>query len=467
LVSSKLAPRYGLGVGLLFRHSALLRARARYPGQVTVADKQKMMMNSEDSRKPRLRVLLSAFACGPNKGSEHGVGWNVAIRLASYHDVTVLYGDVREGQSSRQAIDAWIAHHGPIPGLTFRYVPPTPRIVLWERLHRIPGFWFAYYRAYNLWQREALKVAISLHRCQAFDLTHMLTYVSFREPGYLWKLNIPFFWGPIGGADNVPFAFWHGLALSENGRAVSRDILNRLHVNLAFRSKRAARKARLVWGASHEDLTLIQNKWAAQGAHLLETGTVPHHMASPVQKDGHGLRMMWSGLHVARKALPLLLHAIHQLGDETDWTLTILGSGPCTHKWQQLAKTLRLNDSRIRWLGHLPHEQAVQELLKADVLVHTSVKEGSTTVLMEALSLGRPAICHDIGGMSYVIDSTCGFKVPLLSPKVSIRGFKDSISTLVSTPGMLGQLSRGASLKAKTLTWDKMVSVISDAYISK
>ena len=421
-------------------------------------------MKSDDFQKPRLRVLLSAFACGPNKGSEHGVGWNVAIRLSRSHDVTVLYGDVREGHDSRKAIEAWIAHHGALSGLTFVYVPPTPRIVQWERLHRIPGLWFAYYRAYNLWQREAFKVAVSLHHRQAFDLSHMLTFISFREPGYLWKLDIPFFWGPIGGTENVPLAFWPSLVLSENGKTVTRDILNRLHVSLALRSKYAARQARLVWGASHADLNLIQNKWGAHCAHLLETGTVTRNMNINGQTSGRRLHLIWIGLHVARKALPLLLTALHQLGNDIDWTLTVLGHGPCTRRWQDLAQRLQLSKSRIRWLGQLPHEQAVQELLKANILVHTSVKEGSTTVLMEALAMGRPVICHDIGGMSYAIDSTCGIKVPLVSPALSVMGFKNSIFVLASTPGLLRKLSNGASLKAQSLSWDNMVAAISHAY---
>src|SRR4029434_7077240 len=40
--------------------------------------------------RPRLRVLVGAYAVSPVQGSEPGVGWNVCSRLARYHDVTVL-----------------------------------------------------------------------------------------------------------------------------------------------------------------------------------------------------------------------------------------------------------------------------------------------------------------------------------------------------------------------------------------
>ena len=37
-----------------------------------------------------MKILLSAFACAPNTGSEPGVGWRWAIELAKQHEVVVV-----------------------------------------------------------------------------------------------------------------------------------------------------------------------------------------------------------------------------------------------------------------------------------------------------------------------------------------------------------------------------------------
>jgi hypothetical protein len=38
-----------------------------------------------------MRILLSAFSCGPHRGSEEGVGWNWAVETAALgHEVIVL-----------------------------------------------------------------------------------------------------------------------------------------------------------------------------------------------------------------------------------------------------------------------------------------------------------------------------------------------------------------------------------------
>ena len=52
-------------------------------------DRKAQTLYMTDSRR-RLRVLLSAYACEPGKGSEAGNGWNWARELSRYEDVWVL-----------------------------------------------------------------------------------------------------------------------------------------------------------------------------------------------------------------------------------------------------------------------------------------------------------------------------------------------------------------------------------------
>ena len=37
-----------------------------------------------------MKVLISAYSCEPGRGSERGVGWNVAREVARRHEVWVL-----------------------------------------------------------------------------------------------------------------------------------------------------------------------------------------------------------------------------------------------------------------------------------------------------------------------------------------------------------------------------------------
>jgi len=99
-----------------------------------------------------MNVLLSAYACMPNHGSEPGNGWNWAIHLAERGiHVTVLTR--REG---RDELEAYMLEH-PNVNLSFAYVSvPTKLFKPGSKIH------------YTLWQIRAVAVArafMYLHSC--------------------------------------------------------------------------------------------------------------------------------------------------------------------------------------------------------------------------------------------------------------------------------------------------------------
>ena len=101
-----------------------------------------------------------------------------------------------------------------------------------------------------------------------------------------------------------------------------------------------------------------------------------------------------------------------------------------------------------------------------DALVSSSLQESTSTVLMEALAAGLPVICHDVSGMSFAIDESCGIKIPFRSRQTSISGFTDAIVRLVTTQGLLNRLSQGALQRARENTWEEKVRQFADAYVT-
>lgn len=138
----------------------------------------------------RLKVLLSAFACEPDRGSEPGVGWNLAWEMAKrHHDVWVL-----TRTTQREAIEAKLASD-PMPGLHFAYydVPRWPPH--WDYVKRKNLMELHYY----LWQVGAHATARRLHRQVGFDVAQHVTFVRYWMPSLLARLPVPFIWGPVGG----------------------------------------------------------------------------------------------------------------------------------------------------------------------------------------------------------------------------------------------------------------------------
>lgn len=85
-------------------------------------------------------------------------------------------------------------------------------------------------------------------------------------------------------------------------------------------------------------------------------------------------------------------------------------------------------------------------------------------VVLEALSLGLPVICHDACGMGIAITDRCGIKVPMRTPELSIAGFADAIRRLSNGGDAFRELSEGALQRADELSWDSMAARIASTY---
>ncbi|MEM9162079.1 MAG: glycosyltransferase [Cyanobacteria bacterium P01_F01_bin.4] len=109
------------------------------------------------------------------------------------------------------------------------------------------------------------------------------------------------------------------------------------------------------------------------------------------------------------KDYPNLLNALSRLIVEKVH-LVIAGDGTLREPLDQLAKDLALSD-RVSFLGW---RRDISDLLTmADALVLSSAWEGMPNVLMEALSLARPVVATQVGGVPEVVqDWDSGFLVP-------------------------------------------------------
>jgi glycosyltransferase involved in cell wall biosynthesis len=426
------------------------------------------MAPAADNR--RRRILVSAYLFSPVMGSEQGVGWNICSRLAAYHDVTVLTRSWNEklwpgDEKHREEAQRFMRNRGPIPGLKIQFVdsPPLSRL-LQPRPHVSLHSPF-YFQGYAAWQQAAFREAVRLHRERPFDVTHQLTVATFRDPGYLWKLDVPFIWGPIGGGGNIPWSYFADFGVHDTFYYALKNVANKVHAWSKWRSRMAARRAERVLVTSAE-LHAMLIRWGRTPHLMLEVGA-PNWSGRPRTYDGvRPLRLCWIGLHIGRKALPLFLHVLRELkgrGLGEKVRLAILGTGPETHSWQALCRQLGVHEM-TNWMGQVPFQQVREEMDKQDALVVSSLQDGTSTVLMEALAAGLPVICHDISGMSVAIDESCGIKIPLRDRQTTILEFAEAITRLVTDQGLLNRLSEGALRRAKALSWDENVRQFADAY---
>jgi len=393
----------------------------------------------------RPRLLILAHLCNPDFGSEPGLGWNWTLQAAKHFETWVLCDE----QYNRTAIERFIGQQGAIANLKFAFVPPGRAEVL---LRRVPGMFYA---AYNFWHRRAFRIASEMHARVQFDLIHQLNLNGFREPGYLWKLDAPLVWGPVGGAQNYPWRFLTGAGWSGATNELIRNLLNTLQLRTARRVGFAARKAKVLLAATSVNARAIAKRRRAPVRVMLETGVHVDRMP-PVREFQHGgpLRILWSGVFEHRKALHLLLHALAALPQHVKYELQILGRGPLEKRWRRIARNLDV-DRHCQWLGWLDHDEALVRFRWADVFVFSSLRDTSGTVMLESLAAGTPVVCFNHQGAGEIVTAQCGLKLAVTKPSEAIRLLAETLTRCHDHREELQQLSRGALERAEYYAWNR------------
>ena len=131
---------------------------------------------------------------------------------------------------------------------------------------------------------------------------------------------------------------------------------------------------------------------------------------------GLGSDFVWLavGRMVKQKDYDSLLDAPEQLGTST-FTLLIVGGGPLEAKLR-VRRDQSFFKGNIRFCGQ--HENTLPFYQAADGFVMSSEFEGLSAALLEAASVGLPAVVTDVGGNSdIVIDGETGYLVPPKNPE--------------------------------------------------
>ena len=137
-----------------------------------------------------LSILLSAYACEPDSGSEPGVGWQWAINLARMGNRVCVI----TWEANRDVIEA-SPERQQLPNLRFVYLG-LPRL---ERCLRNGGR--AQRVHYFFWQLAEFLAARRVARSERFDIAHHVTYTMARVPSLMGLHGIPFVFGPVAGGD--------------------------------------------------------------------------------------------------------------------------------------------------------------------------------------------------------------------------------------------------------------------------
>lgn len=407
----------------------------------------------------KLKLLISAYACEPGKGSEPGVGWRWALETAALgHEVWVL-----TRSNNQPAISRELTRLGHPANLHFLYFDLPPSMRWWKR----GGFTVHLY--YLLWQRGAAQFAHERHAEMQFDAVHHLTFGVIRQPSFMGRLGIPLVVGPLGGGERAPRAIRKPLSLSGRLKDALRDIANSLaRYDPWVRSMYA--QAALILMKTPESLQWLPEKFRAKAHCMLEIGIdarleVATQFPEPA-RNYQTLHLMYVGRFLYWKGMDLGLHAVAELKRRgVPVRLTMIGQGGERERWQKLTAELRLADS-VTWVPWMKQHDLLAAYRTFDALLFPSLHDSSGNVVLEAMASGLPVVCLALGGPAQLVDDSCGRAVEVDSrsaPEV-IQALADALAELAGNRDLIAQLRRGALEKAAGQGWRQVVAGVWGAH---
>jgi len=402
-----------------------------------------------------MKILISAYSCEPGRGSERGVGWNVAREVAKSHEVWVL----TRPDESKAAIEAELEAN-PIPNLHFVYFT----LPFWRDSMRW-GQSGAMQLHYYLWQIQAYFVARRLHQELKLDLIHHTTFVKYSSPSFLSFLPIPFIWGPVGGGESAPKPFWQDFSLRAKLYELARNLVRGFGERDPF-VRQTAKKSAVVRATTQDTADKLQRMGASKIQIVPEVGLLEDEInflaqyqlpvASPVRFISMGRLLHWKGFHLGLKAF-----AQAGLSDAEYW---IVGDGPERANLQKIAHEYGIA-AQVKFWGRLSREETLQKLEHCHVLVHPSLHDSGGWVCIEAMAAARPVICLNLGGPAVQVTDNTGFKIPAHNPAQAVEEIASAMIRLEREPELRANMGRaGRQIVNDRYSWKVVGECLGSVY---
>jgi glycosyltransferase involved in cell wall biosynthesis len=374
-----------------------------------------------------MKILVSALACEPNKGSEPEVGFRAVLAAASEHEVWVLTLPESIPAINRELDGDPRASKIHLESITFE----SKRRVLKENAS------WEFHRAYDRWQQEAGDRAFRLDHEIGFDVIHHVTLASYWTRAGVAKVGKPLVWGPIGGGVDPPFRLVRELGPRGMLEAAAR-ILGRPAVAMLPPVKKTQRRAAVILAQNPDTgrrlrgagkMKLLSNALAVELNGVLSPG--------PRTAD-----VLVVGRLVPWKAPILALRALRYV-EHPEAVLRFYGVGPEQARLERAARGWGLGD-RVRFEGWIRRPDLLPLVARAGALIHPALHEEAGLCIAEALTLGTPVVVLDHGGPSQIVGQWRGTPSALVhprSPEATARNMAAAIDAFLADPPPVPQRS--------------------------
>lgn len=342
-------------------------------------------------------ILFSAFAACPplpdekiHPGSEYSCAWNLieALDATNKYKLTVLIGSSDGKFASFKNLK-----FSNLKNTKFEKVTLTKKgLFLLKCLNFLridPEYWLIWPILLKEWNKSAYKKAVNLKNINKYDLVHQASPGGFKNPGYLWKLNLPSYWGPVYGIYHLNLK----MAMQQNFVYFLKCLLSNILNFLALRSKYvslAAKNYRYICTGTIEAHDKFYKVFNRNTDIIYENAlkNIDEVNKNINSKDASNYEILWCGSVDYRKNLKLFLDSLNGISQQL--TAHIAGTGPNIKKMEAYYnKNIKESTcAKVIFHGHISQDKLFTIMKKSHALIFTTMAEGNTSAIFEAFERG-------------------------------------------------------------------------------
>ncbi|WP_162418342.1 glycosyltransferase family 4 protein [Cyclobacterium roseum] len=399
-----------------------------------------------------MKILLSSFACSPNKGSEPGYGWNWAWELSNQgHEVHCFTRSTEKNNLKLKKIPE---------NLHFHFIKLPFQL---EKLYSIS--YQGMYLYYFLWQWNCYAKARKYHAIIDFDIVHHVTWGNIQIGSFLYKLGVPFIFGPTGGGQSAPIIF-KPYFLNDWKKELIREQISKYLQKFNPGFKSMLKEAKVILTSNSDTYDLVK-KYPHNNVAFLLDSSIPLNFfpikSKPKSIKSGKLKLLWVGRLMPRKGVLLTLDVMKALCDHPEISLTVVGDGEMREELKRRIKIHKLEE-KVNWIGEVGYEEVKSFYLSHDCFLFTSLRDSCPAQLLEAMAFGLPVFTLDLHGQGETITSSTGYKAPITNLQETINELKNEIIFLSENPDKYQSMSEQAIKFAKSQLWKEKVKYVIDNY---
>ncbi|MEA9412459.1 glycosyltransferase [Flavobacterium sp. PL02] len=390
-------------------------------------------------------ILASCYAVNPYKGSEDGMGWNFIRQIARFNKVIAV---TRE--NNKEAIESYMLQNPDAiyNNVTFIYFDLPYWMRFWKKGSR--GAMLYYY----MWQKGIVN-HIKRKKLN-FDIVHNVNFHNDWTPSFLWKLEKPMVWGPVGHHPLIPSVYLKPYSFKYIIKDRLTWLIKNLFWNYSSGLKKTIKNASHIWCMNTgvvEKLNLSGSSYSV----FPSVASEDFSKANAIIKNSFhvisaGRFVPLKGFDLTIRSFIAFLNSI-SLPERANCKLTLVGSGPEKVFYEKIIAESNMGDN-VEIIEWIERKELMKLYDKATVFMFPS-HEGAGMVVAEALSYGLPVICLDNIGPGQYITAKCGFVIPHSDYSSTIFNLKEALNKLYLSNTLLLEMSTNARKRyIERFTWE-------------